>query len=220
MGEIRENCLKILSEIPPGVTVVAAAKSKTAEEIREVVDAGITVIGENYLQESQVVIGAIGDRAVWHFIGHIQKNKARHIVPLFDMIQTVDTFALAALIDQLAGKHGKVMPVLVEVNSGREEAKHGAMPEAVADLVRQMSVLPNLRVQGLMTMGPFLDDFTGLRPFFRETKALFEEIRTLNIPNIRMETLSMGMSDSYCIAIEEGATMVRIGTKIFGERSY
>jgi len=220
MGEIRENCLKILSEIPPGVTVVAAAKSKSAQEIREVVDAGITFIGENYLQESQVVIGAIGDRAVWHFIGHIQKNKARHIVPLFDMIQTVDTFALAALIDQLAGKHGKVMPVLVEVNSGREEAKHGAMPEAVADLVRQMSVLPNLRVQGLMTMGPFLDDFTGLRPFFRETKALFEEIRTLNIPNIRMETLSMGMSDSYCIAIEEGATMVRIGTKIFGERPY
>lgn len=220
MGEIRENCLKILSEIPPGVTVVAAAKSKSAQEIREVVDAGITFIGENYLQESQVVIGAIGDRAVWHFIGHIQKNKARHIVPLFDMIQTVDTFALAALIDQLAGKHGKVMPVLVEVNSGREEAKHGAMPEAVADLVRQMSVLPNLRVQGLMTMGPFLDDFTGLRPFFRETKALFEDISALNIPNVRMETLSMGMSESYCIAIEEGATMVRIGTKIFGERSY
>ncbi|HPI91710.1 MAG TPA: YggS family pyridoxal phosphate-dependent enzyme [Deltaproteobacteria bacterium] len=220
MGLIRDNAAAILAGIPRGVTVLAAAKSRDASEITEVIDAGITDIGENYFQESRTVIEAIGGRAMWHFIGHIQKNKVKHIVPLFDMIQTVDTFDLAAMIDQHAAKHGKVMPVLVEVNSGLEEAKHGAMPESVADLVRRIAVLQNIRVKGLMTMGPFLDDFQGLRPYFRETRKLFDEVGSIGIPDVSMEILSMGMSDSFRIAIEEGATMVRIGTKIFGERPY
>jgi pyridoxal phosphate enzyme (YggS family) len=220
MGGIRDHILELLSEIPEGVRVLAAAKARNAVEIEEAIDAGITDIGENYFQESRAMIEAIGKRATWHFIGHIQKNKVKHIVPLFDMIQTVDSLELAAMIDQHAAKHGKVMPVLVEVNSGREENKHGAMPEAVSGLIREISALPNIRVQGLMTMGPFLEDFEGLRPYFRETKRLFEEIRTMEIPNVSMEILSMGMSDSYRIAIEEGATMVRIGTMIFGGRPY
>jgi hypothetical protein len=220
MGQIRDNAARLLAGIPGGITVLAAAKARYASEILEVIDAGITDIGENYFQESRAVIEAIGDKATWHFIGHIQKNKVKHIVPLFDMIQTVDSLELAAMIDQHAAKHGKVMPVLVEVNSGREENKHGAMPGAVAELIMQMAVLPNLRVKGLMTMGPFLDDFDGLRPFFRQTRALFEEIGSQDIPNVRMEILSMGMSDSFPIAIEEGATMVRIGTMIFGQRPY
>ena len=218
MGLIRDNAAAILATIPPSVTVLAAAKSRDASEVIEVIDAGITDIGENYFQESRAMIEAIGKKATWHFIGHIQKNKVKHIVPLFDIIQTVDTYELAAMIDQHAEKHGKIMPVLVEVNSGREDNKHGAMPEAVEELVRRISVLPNLRVRGLMTMGPFLEDFEGLRPFFRETKALFDEMRSKALPDVDMEILSMGMSDSYEIAIEEGATMVRIGTKIFGQR--
>jgi hypothetical protein len=220
MGRIRDNVRKILSEIPPGVTVVAAAKTRTASEVEEALEAGITVFGESYLQESRPVIEAIGGRAVWHFIGHVQKNKVKHVVPLFDMIQTIDSLELAALVDQHAARNNKVMPVLIEVNSGREENKHGAVPEAVEALVREVSRLPNLRVQGLMTMGPFLDDYAGLRPYFKETKVLFDEIRALDIPNVTMETLSMGMSDSFRIAVEQGATMVRIGTMIFGERPY
>ena len=218
MGRIRDNAAAILAAIPPTVTVLAAAKARDASEIAEAIDAGIVDIGENYFQESRAVIEAIGNKATWHFIGHIQKNKVKHIVPLFDMIQTVDTLELAAVIDQHAARHGKVMPVLVEINSGREENKHGAMPETAADLVRQISVLQNLRVKGLMTMGPFMDDFEGLRPYFRETRALFDEIRAMKIADIDMEILSMGMSDSFEIAIEEGATMVRVGTRIFGER--
>ncbi len=218
MGRIRDNVLKILAEIPAGVTVVAAAKTRNAPEIEEAMEAGITIFGESYLQESRPVIEAIGSRALWHFIGHVQKNKVKHVVPLFDLIQTIDSLELASMVDQHAARNAKVMPVLIEVNSGREENKHGAMPEAVEGLIRQISALPNLRVQGLMTMGPFLEDYTGLRPYFRETKALFEKIRALSIPNISMDTLSMGMSDSFRIAIEEGATMVRIGTMIFGER--
>lgn len=210
----------ILSEIPPSVIVVAAAKAKTALEVRESLDAGITAVGENYLQESREVIGAIGNRATWHFIGHVQKNKVKHVVPLFDMIETVDSKELAVLIDQQALKYGKIMPVLIEVNIAHEETKHGAMPEDVAGLIKEIGSLPNLKVNGLMTMGPFLEDPAGLRPYFRQTKALFDEIKTLMIPNVQMEHLSMGMSDSYLIAIEEGATMVRIGTKIFGPRLY
>ncbi len=220
MGTIRENVLIILSEIPPSVIVVAAAKAKTALEVREALDAGITAVGENYLQESREVIGAIGNRATWHFIGHVQKNKVKHVVPLFDMIETVDSKELALLIDQQALKYGKIMPVLIEVNIAHEETKHGAMPEDVAGLIKEIGSLPSLKVNGLMTMGPFLEDPAGLRPYFRQTKALFDEIKTLMIPNVRMEHLSMGMSDSYHIAIEEGATMVRIGTTIFGPRLY
>jgi PLP dependent protein len=218
MATIRENVLQILSEMPSGVIVVAAAKSKSAQEIEEALDAGITAVGENYLQESREVIGAIGNRATWHFIGHVQKNKVKHVVPLFDMVETVDSVELATLIDQQAQKHGKVMPVLIEVNIAHEEQKHGAMPEDVAALIREISNLPNIRVKGLMTMGPFLEDPEGLRPYFRQTKALFDEIKALALTNVQMEYLSMGMSDSYRIAIEEGATMVRIGTRIFGPR--
>lgn len=220
MTDVRENILKILSEIPKDIIVVAAAKSKTVQDVEDAIAAGIRVIGENYLQESRAVIEAVGNRVTWHFIGHIQKNKVKNVVPLFDMIETVDSLELAALIDQQARKLDKIMPVLIEVNSAHEEQKHGAMPEDVPSLIQEMARLANVRVKGLMTMGPFLDDPSGLRPYFRQTKQLFDRIRSLGIPNVDMEHISMGMSDSYLIAIEEGATMVRIGTKIFGARSY
>jgi len=218
MSRIRENVLRLLSEIPPGVNVVAAAKSMQAPEVLEAIEAGITMVGENYLQESREVIGAIGARVQWHFIGHVQKNKVKHVVPLFDMIETVDSYELAVLVDEHARRADKIMPVLIEVNSGREDQKAGVFPEYVPDLVRRLSILPHIRVQGLMTMGPFLDDPAGLRPCFRLTKELFDHIGALNIPQVEMRHLSMGMSDSYPIAIEEGATLIRIGTQIFGPR--
>ena len=220
MGRIRDNVSRLLSEIPPGITVVAAAKSRNAAEILEAIVAGITVVGENYMQESRTMIEAIGAKASWHFIGHIQKNKVKFIVPLFDMIETVDSMELASMIDRHAARYGKIMPVLVEVNIAHEAQKHGAMPEDVPDLIRQLSGLKNILVSGLMTMGPFVEDTEELRPYFRQTKVLFEEIKALNIANVRMDYLSMGMSDSFSIAIQEGATMVRIGTRIFGERPH
>jgi pyridoxal phosphate enzyme (YggS family) len=220
MGRIRDNVLRLFSEIPQGITVVAAAKSRNAEEILEAIDAGITAVGENYMQESRAMIEAIGAKASWHFIGHIQKNKVKYIVPIFDMIETVDSMELASIIDQLAAKYGKVMPVLIEVNIAHEAQKHGAIPGDVPGLVRQLSGLKNIRLSGLMTMGPFMEDPEELRPHFKKAKVLFEEIKGLNIANVTMDYLSMGMSDSFAIAIQEGATMVRIGTRIFGERPY
>ncbi|MBN2297208.1 MAG: YggS family pyridoxal phosphate-dependent enzyme [Deltaproteobacteria bacterium] len=220
MNTIGENVLKILSTIPQGVQVVAAAKTRNAQEILQTINSGITLIGENYLQESREVIQEIGDKATWHFIGHIQKNKVKYIVPLFDMIETVDSVELAEMIDRHAQKHGKVMPVLIEVNSAEEPQKAGVMPGDVMALVEKISSFRNIQVQGLMTMGPFLEDPEGLRPFFRITKALFEELKEATIENTKIQHLSMGMSDSYLIAIEEGATLVRIGTSIFGERIY
>lgn len=218
MGVISDNVIRLLSTIPREVTVVAAAKAKTADEILEAIEAGISIIGENYLQESREILAQVGKRAQWHFIGRMQSNKVKHIVPLFDMIETVDSSDLARMIDQHARQHDKIMPVLIAVNSAQEPQKSGVLPDNVIPLMHQMSVLPNLRVLGLMTMGPFLEDPEGLRPYFRLTKALFDEIRTARIPNVEMRYLSMGMSDSYPIAIEEGANMVRIGTKIFGLR--
>lgn len=218
MPSIRENVLKLLSEIPGGVQVVAAAKSMRIPEVLEAIEAGITMVGENYLQESREVIGAIGAQVQWHFIGHVQKNKVKHVAGLFDMIETVDSYELAALVDEHARRLGKTMPVLIEVNSGRETQKAGVFPEHVPELIERLAALANIRVQGLMTMGPFLDDPAGLRPYFRLTKELFDQVGGLGLAGVEMRHLSMGMSDSYHIAIEEGATLIRIGTQIFGPR--
>ncbi|MRR36668.1 YggS family pyridoxal phosphate-dependent enzyme, partial [bacterium] len=186
MGIITENVRSILSGIPDHVDVVAIAKGHTPEQIREAVDAGIRIIGENYLQEAKTVIHEVGSKVSWHFTGHVQKNKVKHIVPLFDMIQTVDSLALAWMLDEQAKKLGRVMPVLIEVNSAHEEQKSGAIPDDVPGLIRQISTLPGIRVQGLMTMGPFLDDPAGLRPFFREPTQLFDAMAALAIENVEM----------------------------------
>jgi pyridoxal phosphate enzyme (YggS family) len=220
MGIISENVRDILSTIPGGVDVVAVGKGHTAPEIREAISAGVRIVGENYLQEARAIIPDIGGAALWHFTGHVQKNKVKHIVPLFDLIQTVDSLPLAEVINEQAIRHGKVMPVLIEVNSGEEPQKSGAMPDAVRPLIESISLLENIRVQGLMTMGPFLEDPENLRPYFRSTKLLFDELKKADIAGMEMRHLSMGMSDSYLVAIEEGATMVRIGTRIFGPRDY
>jgi hypothetical protein len=216
---IKENSQKLLKELPEGVELVAAAKTRTAEEVLAAVEAGIEIIGQNYIQEAEAIYPAIGKKARWHFIGHLQKNKVKKAVKLFDMIETVDSVELAREIDKRCALVGKVMPVLVEVNSGQEPQKAGVLPEKAEELVRAISGLPNIKVTGLMTMGPRFGNPEDSRPYFITTRKIFERIKALAIPNVEMKYLSMGMTNSYPVALEEGANLVRIGTRIFGERS-
>ena len=215
---IRENVDNILKELPTGVQLEAAAKSRTIDEIREAVEAGVSIIGENYVQEAIPVIEAIGHQVKYHFIGHLQKNKVKKAVAIFDMIETVDSTEIAGEIDKRCAQAGKTMPVLIEVNSGREPQKHGVYPETVEALVKEIAPLKNIRVAGLMTMGPLTGNAAEIRECFRETKELFTRIKGLSLPGVAMKYLSMGMTDSYLIALEEGANIVRIGSLIFGER--
>jgi len=215
---IKENVISLLKEIPEGVILVAAAKNRTPQEVQEAVDAGIEVIGENYVQEAEKVFSVVGKKVKWHFIGHLQKNKVKKAIKIFDLIETVDSVELAREIDKRCAQMGKFMPVLCEVNIAREKTKSGVYPEEVEELIREISSLEHLKVMGLMTMGPFFENPEKLRPYFRETKQIFQEIKRKSIPNVEMRYLSMGMSTSYKIAIEEGANIVRIGTKIFGPR--
>jgi pyridoxal phosphate enzyme (YggS family) len=215
---IKEKVKKILDELPEGVELVAAAKTRTPDEIKQAVEAGVKIIGENYVQEAQEAFNAVGYRARWHFIGHLQRNKVKDAVKIFDMTETVDSWRLAQEIDKRVSGENKVMPVLIEVNSGREEQKFGVLPEDVEILARKIAVLPHLRLQGLMTMGPMVGDPENARPYFVETRRVFESLKKLSIPGVEMKYLSMGMTNSYKIAIEEGANIVRIGTRIFGPR--
>ena len=215
---IRENVQKILKELPKGIELVAAAKTRTVKEISEAIEAGVRIIGENYLQEALTVFRVIGKRAKYHFIGHLQRNKIKKAVGIFDLIETVDSLELAREIDKRCKQINKVMPILIEVNSGREKQKFGVFPEMAEDLIKNVSSLKNIKIMGLMTMGPRFGDVEESRPYFIATKKIFEKIKSLNLPNVEMKYLSMGMTNSYKVAIEEGANMVRIGTKIFGER--
>jgi pyridoxal phosphate enzyme (YggS family) len=215
---ITANVKRILETLPSGVILVAAAKARTPEQVEEVLRAGVTYVGHNYVQEAERMIPAIKGKARWHMIGHLQKNKVKKALRLFDMIETLDSWPLAELIDRRCAAIGKTMPVLVEVNIGREDSKTGVLPNDVDDLVERMSDLQHIRVQGLMTMGPRFGDPEDARPYFRATKEAFDRLARADLPNVEMRYLSMGMSNSYQVAIEEGANMVRLGTMLFGER--
>lgn len=219
---IAVRAAEILSELSAGVTLVAAAKLRSADEIAEAIRAGVTAVGDNYVQEAQQHVAALDPalrgRVRWHLIGHLQRNKAKAAAELFDIIETVDSAALAAALDRHCVALGKVMPVLIEVNSGREASKSGVLPEDTDTLAREVSALANLRLMGLMTMGPRFGDPEDARPYFRETRAQFERLSAIGLPNVEMRYLSMGMSNSYRVAIEEGANLVRIGTRLFGSR--
>ncbi|MGM0663960.1 MAG: YggS family pyridoxal phosphate-dependent enzyme [Thermodesulfobacteriota bacterium] len=217
---ISENVRRILEELPEGVELVAAAKTRTVEEVLEAVEAGLGIVGENYLQEAERMFEAVGNRVKWHMIGHLQRNKVKKAVGIFDMIETVDSMRLAREIDKQCAKANKVMPVLVEVNSGEEDQKAGIMPDEAVELVQDMSGLLHLKVMGLMTMGPFTGDPEDARPCFQRTREIFDRLKDTALPGVEMKTLSMGMSNSFRIAVEEGANLVRIGTLIFGERVY
>lgn len=218
MTSINENVKNILTDLPEGVELVAAAKTRTAQEILEAISAGVNIIGENYLQEAEDVIKEVGRRARWHFIGHLQKNKIKKAVGLFDMIESVDSLETAREIDKRCVSLGKVMPVLVEINSGQEKQKFGAFPEDAEPLIKAISSLSHIKIMGLMTMGPRTGNPEDARLYFKKTRQVFEKMSSLDMLNVEMRYLSMGMTNSYKIAIEEGANIVRIGTKIFGER--
>ena len=215
---ISANVRSILNELPPDVQLVAAVKTRTPAEIMEAVHAGISVLGENYVQEAEDHFRIVGKIAQWHCIGHLQKNKIKKAVEIFDMIETVDSPEMAREIDKHCQAVGKIMPVLIEVNSGREPRKSGVLPEDVAALAQSISTVPNVRLLGLMTMGPALGDPEASRPYFVATRAAFNDLKTINLPNVTMQHLSMGMTNSYRVAIEEGSNMVRLGTIIFGQR--
>jgi pyridoxal phosphate enzyme (YggS family) len=216
---IKQNVARLLAEIPDGIEVVAAAKARTPGEVLEAVQAGIKIIGENYVKEAKAAYELVGKRAKWHFIGALRKHNVRKtMLEIFDMIESVDSLEIASEIDKKCAQIGKMMPVLIEVNSGRESQKSGVLPEDVEQLVRGISVLGNIKVMGLMTMGPRFGNPEDSRPYFAETRRIFERIKGLNLPNVDMRYLSMGMTNSYNVALEEGANIIRIGTRIFGER--
>jgi pyridoxal phosphate enzyme (YggS family) len=220
MEMVKQHVSQILSELPGEVQLVAAAKTRQAEEILEAVEGGVKIVGENYVQEAERAYEVVGNRVKWHFIGHLQKNKVKKAVRIFDMIETVDSVEIAREIDKRCAQIGKIMPVLIEVNSGREKQKSGVFPEGVEQLVREISALPNIKVMGLMTMGPRFGNPEDSRPYFVETRKIFERIKKIGLSNIEMRYLSMGMTNSYEIALEEGANIVRLGSKIFGKRDY
>jgi pyridoxal phosphate enzyme (YggS family) len=217
---IKQNIIETLGELPEGVQLVGAAKTRQPEEILEAIEAGVKIIGENYVQEAEKAREAVGNRAEWHLIGHLQKNKVKKAVAIFDMIETVDSVELAKEIDKRCAQVDKVMAVLIEINSGREKQKSGVLPEDAEQLVREIYTLPNIKIMGLMTMGPRYGNPEDSRPYFVETHKIFQKIKQLNLPGVEMKYLSMGMTNSYRVAIEEGANMVRLGSRIFGERDY
>lgn len=216
---IETHYKKIRAEVPEHVKIVPAAKTRTPDELRQLIDAGVTDIGENYVQETEDIQQALGDEAKalrWHLIGHLQTNKINKVLGLFDIIETIDSLKLARAVNQ---RTESVMPVLIEINSGREPQKTGVLPEEAETVIREIATLDKLSVQGLMTMGPRFGEPEEARPYYRTTKELSTHIASLQIPGIKMDVLSMGMSNAYRIAIEEGSTLIRPGTILFGKRA-
>lgn len=195
------------------MTLIAVSKMIAPELVAVAVDAGATDLGENYVQEAQAKIEALGRRARWHMIGHLQTNKAAKAAEVFDTVQSVDSERLARKLSDGAVKAGRTLDVLVEVNISGEPAKTGVEKNGVLELVEKVTALPNLSLRGLMAIPPFLDDPEAIRPYFRELAAMFQKL-----PPENRQVLSMGMSGDFETAIEEGATMVRVGTAIFGSR--
>lgn len=220
---ITENYQKIRNEIPWKVTIVLAAKTRSKDEILEEIAAGATDIGENYVQEAEEMrnsLGELAEKVRWHMIGHLQTNKINKALKIFDVIQTIDSLEKAMDINKRAERIGEIIPVYIEINIGSEDSKAGVKPDyqVIEDLIRKISKLTHLKIEGLMTMGPRSGNPEDIRPYFRKTKEIYERIKILKLPNVDMKTLSMGMSNSYKVAIEEGSNMIRLGTAIFGER--
>jgi pyridoxal phosphate enzyme (YggS family) len=204
---------------PQSVRLVAVSKTVAAERVRAAVAAGVDTLGENYIQEARAKIEALAALpVVWHFIGHLQSNKAKYAVRLFELIHTVDSLKLAAELDRQAARAGKTQRVLVQVNVSGEASKSGASEAEAGRLVADIGKLAHLLVEGLMTMPPFFNQPEKARPSFRALRRLRDEIQQKHLPGVDLRELSMGMTGDFEAAIAEGATLVRIGTAIFGER--
>jgi pyridoxal phosphate enzyme (YggS family) len=200
------------------IRLVTVTKTVDHDRIREAVAAGVAILGENRVQEAKEKIEALGGIAGWHLIGHLQTNKAKYAVKLFDLIHSVDNIELARELDKQAAKAGKVQDILIEVNIAGEEQKAGVTAHDAAALAREIALLKNLSVRGLMTMPPYSEDPEASRPYYRKLRELADTISKENIPDASMRELSMGMSGDFEVAVEEGATLVRVGTAIFGAR--
>ncbi len=203
---------------PEEIKLVAVSKTVEPARIREAIEAGVTILGENYVQEARRKIEEIGHGIQWHMIGHLQSNKAKYAVTLFDYIHSIDGISLAREIDRRAAQKGRRVRALVEVSLSGETAKFGIVPEGVMELVQQIAGLKYISIEGLMTMPPYFDDPERARPSFVGLRELRDRVRREHIEGVRMDELSMGMSGDFEAAIEEGATMIRVGTAIFGER--
>ena len=202
------------------VTLIAVSKTKPVSMIREAIEEGIAEFGENKPQELREKCDTLPENLHWHMIGHLQRNKVKYVVGRACLIHSVDSFALAEEISKEAVKKGLEMPVLIEVNVAGEESKFGVSPEETEDLIRRIAPLPGIKVRGLMTIAPFVENAEDNRPVFQKLRKLAVDIKSKNIDNVIMCDLSMGMTGDYQVAVEEGATMVRVGTGIFGERHY
>jgi pyridoxal phosphate enzyme (YggS family) len=225
MSAIRENLLRVTERIekaarrvgrdPVEIKLVAVSKTVETARVKEAIEAGVSILGENYVQEAQKKIEEIGKPVAWHFIGHLQSNKAKYAVRLFDMIHAIDSLTLAEELNRRAEQVGQVAKVMIEVNISGEATKFGTDEEKVFSIVRGILNLSHLSLEGLMTMPPYFDLPEMSRPYYTKLRELKEWMVREGIP---MKELSMGMSNDFEIAIEEGATYVRVGTAIFGER--
>ncbi len=227
---LKENLLQVEQNIKEAckranrkrseVTLISVSKTKPIETLKEAYDLGIRVFGENKVQELEQKIPAFGSDVSWHMIGHLQRNKVKYIVGKVDLIHSVDSLRLAEEIQKESEKKNVVSNILIEVNVAEEESKFGITCEEVLDLVKTISEFPNIHIRGLMTIAPYVVDSEENRWIFRKIKDLSVDIKDKNIDNVNMDILSMGMTGDYTVAIEEGATHVRVGTGIFGERNY
>lgn len=216
---INESCNKINRD-PNEVTLIAVSKTKPVEMLKEAYDAGARVFGENKVQEIVDKYDQMPSDVKWHMIGHLQRNKVKYIVDKVAMIHSVDSLRLAETIEKEAAKKAVIVPILIEVNVAQEESKFGLKPEEVLPLIEQIADFSHIRIKGLMTIAPYVDNAEENREIFRELKKLSVDIAAKNINNVTMSVLSMGMTGDYMVAVQEGATMVRVGTGIFGARNY
>ncbi len=205
---------------PEDVTLIAVSKTKPVSDIRQAMDCGITVFGENKVQEIREKTEEITEPLNWHMIGHLQANKVKYLPGKVCMIHSVDNVKLAAEIEKQFAKADLDIDVLIEVNMAHEDSKFGLSPEQVPDFVKEIALFPHLNIRGLMTIAPYTEDPESNRVYFKGLRELKDKINAMNIPGVNMDTLSMGMTGDYEVAIEEGATFVRVGTGVFGERDY
>lgn len=211
---IASACEKI-GRPPEDVELVCVTKEASIEKMEEALSLGVRIFGENRVQDAIIKHKAIGDRATWYLIGHLQTNKARDAVKIFSLIHSVDSIRLAEAIDKEAAKTDKVQDILVQVNASGEESKFGLAPEAVIEVIKEIALYPNIIIKGLMTIAPEVEDPELVRPYFRRLKELRDEINSSQLITYNLQLLSMGMTNDFEVAIEEGSNMVRIGRAIF-----
>ena len=213
--KIKKAALKVNKNLQE-IKLVAVTKTATIEQIKEAISAGVKIIGENKVQEAKEKYQILSADIEWHLVGHLQTNKVKYAIEIFDLIHSVDSIKLAKEIDRRSQQFGMITNVLVEVNTSGEEAKYGIKPEEVEPFIKEISEFSRIKIRGLMTIAPIAEDKEEVRPYFRKLRELSKEIKSKNIKNVKMDYLSMGMTEDFEVAIEEGANMIRVGRGIFG----